>query len=123
MHAEECVEFIKFTTSTPEQTLAPSDERVLVFFSNYDPDADGRIVLEDFLGFYREKALGRPEVVWNNLAHAKIGNDLRPLTEPSSPEDLQEQKDMNVLPRCKLTKEGTFYDDVITVLKSLPSVA
>lgn len=30
---------------------------------------------------------------------------------------------MNVLPRCKLTKEGTFYDDVITVLKSLPSVA
>lgn len=81
MNPKECIEFIKFTTGTPNQIIHPVDERVRVFYTTYDSDFDGRITLEDFLEFYRLKAVEKPDVVWTNLVHARYGNDLRPLSE------------------------------------------
>lgn len=56
MLPQHCVSFIKFTTGSPDTVILATDTRVGDFFKNWDSDADGRISLEDFLSFYREKS-------------------------------------------------------------------
>lgn len=82
-----CVNFIKFTTGAPDQVILENDSRVGEFFKAYDSDIDGRITLEDFLGFYRQKSFEKPDIVWNNLLTAKYGNDLKPISEYNNPDD------------------------------------
>jgi hypothetical protein len=81
MLPQHCVEFIKFTTGSANMKIEMNDERVALFYQNYDPDADGKITLEDFLKFYKDKSIARAEVVWNNLTNAKYGNDFKPLSD------------------------------------------
>jgi hypothetical protein len=49
-----------------------------------DRDGDGKISCEDFLEFYRTKAIEKEEVVWDNLSSFKYGPDLQLLTAVDS---------------------------------------
>jgi|LauGreDrversion4_2_1035121.scaffolds.fasta_scaffold17402_5 hypothetical protein len=100
-----------------------TDDRVVKFFNANDSDADGRIGLEDFLGFYKERALNRPDAVWANLTNAKYGPDLRLSGDQASADDTGIMTDMTVLPRFKLSHYGPFFQELLSVLRSLPITA
>lgn len=66
MTPETCVNFIKDSTNDPNVTS--SDQRVTRLFDDYDKDKDGKLSLSDFLDFYRDRAVTRPDLVWSNLS-------------------------------------------------------
>lgn len=47
-------------------------------FKDYDRDEDGKITKQDYVDFYTDKAIQKPDVVWSNLNCNGIGNDLKP---------------------------------------------
>jgi len=66
------------STHTPANSISTTDHRIVKFYNDYDSNIDGYLTLEDFLKFYRDNAENKQGVVWDNLLHAKIGNDLKP---------------------------------------------
>lgn len=57
-----------------------TDQRIVRLFNEYDKDIDGKLTKEEFLDFYKDRALQKPELVWANLNSYGYGNDLRPVT-------------------------------------------
>ena len=47
-------------------------------FNEYDKDIDGKLSREEFLEFYRDRAMTKADLVWSNLNVHGIGNDLKP---------------------------------------------
>jgi hypothetical protein len=76
MTPESCVEFIK--SSTQDQSVSPTDSRIVRLFNEYDRDIDGKLTREEFLDFYKDRAIAKPDLVWSNLNSHGIGNDLKP---------------------------------------------
>lgn len=66
------------STNTPVNTISTKDNRIVKLYNDYDSNIDGYLTLDDFLKFYRDNAENKPSVVWDNLLHVKIGNDLKP---------------------------------------------
>jgi len=120
MLPQHCVSFIKFTTGSPDTVILSTDARVGEFFKNWDSDADGRISLEDFLSFYREKSRQKPDVVWTNLINAKYGNDLKPLSDAHKADDGRVIHDPLTQPRAKITIRQEFFSELIKTMKFLP---
>ncbi len=120
MTEDSCVDFIKFTTATPMAAVLPTDERIVTLFNTYDEDCDRKLTLDDFLKFYRDACRRKVEVVWSNLAHAKYGHDLKPLVDQNNPDDPLEQKNIYTLPRCKLSNNQEFMNELIQILQILP---
>ena len=65
MTPDTCVEFIRSTTS--DGSVPPTDSRIVRLFNDYDKDIDGKITKEEFIEFYRDRSLAKPELVWSNL--------------------------------------------------------
>lgn len=55
MTPETCVAFIK--NSTQDHTVTHTDSRIVRLFNEYDKDIDGKITLEDFMDFYKDRAV------------------------------------------------------------------
>ena len=101
MTPETCVNFIR--DSTNDVTVSMTDNRIVALFNNYDQDIDGKLTKEEFLTFYKDRAMSKPELVWSNLNSHGIGNDLRPIASQYQTDDPNELKNPCVLPRFKLS--------------------
>jgi Ca2+-binding EF-hand superfamily protein len=55
MTQDTCVDFIKNSTNDPN--VNTQDQRVTRLFTEYDKDKDGKLSKEEFLEFYRERAV------------------------------------------------------------------
>lgn len=53
------------------------DQRVDYFFQTCDKANKGYIIKEDFINFYSDSCVHKPSVVWDNLEHMGIRNDLK----------------------------------------------
>lgn len=72
-------EFIEKATQVSCSTF---DHRVIRFLQQYDKNRDNLISLEDFLKFYHECCIEKPDVVWKNLACLRFRRDLKYYDEP-----------------------------------------
>jgi len=116
----ECAKFIKATTNTYEKVIEPNDSRITTFFRDYCLANYGKLSEEEFLKFYEDKARDKLDVVWNNLTIMKYGGDLRHITEASNPDDPREIKNIEALPRSKLSSDQTLFKELIGLFRVLP---
>ena len=117
MTPETCVEFIRH--STKDQTVAVTDPRVVRLFNEYDKDIDGKLTKEEFLEFYRDRSLQKPDLVWNNLEQHGYGNDLKVKQNQYVQEDPNEIKDASVLPRYRLSSDQQIFNDLFKLFDKL----
>lgn len=70
--------FIKGATN---ETVQADDNRIKGLFAQYNKKKDGKMLREEFLTFYLEASLGKPERVHDNLKNHFIRLDLRKMSE------------------------------------------
>jgi len=87
-----------------------TDSRVVRLFNEYDKDIDGKLTRDEFIEFYKDRALQKPELVWSNLNTHGYGNDLKPYNNQYSEDDPFEIKDPSFLPRYKLSNDPHFHN-------------
>ena len=79
MTPETCVTFFEACASGKNNFMvSPRDNNIRKMFNDFDSDNDGKMVLEDFLTFYRQAAKNATNTVWENLQAHEIGVDLHP---------------------------------------------
>lgn len=102
MTEDTCVDFIKNSTNDPN--VNTQDQRVTRLFTEYDKDKDGKLSRAEFLEFYRERAVLKPDLVWSNLTAHHFGNDLKHLSYGLyDDDDPMELKDKTHLARSKIS--------------------
>lgn len=74
MNPEQCADFIDSCTNDHCQ---PNDRRIAEFFSRYDDDKDSYLTWDNFLLFYFDGCMNRPEIVWNNIQAHRYARNLK----------------------------------------------
>lgn len=116
MTPETCVEFIK--SSIKDVSVTIYDSRITSLFDTYDSNHDGKLTKEEFLHFYKDKSLERPELVWSNLDAHHISNNLKPNSAfQYTDNDPNEIKDPSVLPRYKLSTNQNMFDLLFSLIE------
>jgi hypothetical protein len=116
----ECLRFIIATTNTLESMIDISDGRIKGLFKDFAIKNPNEIDEEEFLRFYTIKSLERPDAVWSNLTNMRYGNDLRHIYDINNPDDPRELKNIEALPRSKLSSEQSLFRELIALLNILP---
>ncbi|CDW78148.1 ubiquitin carboxyl-terminal hydrolase family protein [Stylonychia lemnae] len=114
MTPDTCVEFIRNSTNDPSVLM--TDPRVVRLFNEYDKDIDGKLTEEEFLEFYKDRSIQKPDLVWSNLQTHGIGNDLKPQSSQNQTEDPNEIRDPQALPRFKLSKDQDIFNEIFNLM-------
>jgi len=100
-----------FTNSCTGDPCKATDKRIQEFFTSHDDDRDGLLTEENFLEFYRQACIQRPNVVWTNLASHHYRNDLKCYDDEE--EDFVDPK---ALPGFILTQKQENFDLIFSAL-------
>lgn len=100
-----------------------TDSRIVRLFNDYDNDIDGKIRLSDFLTFYKDRSMQKPDLVWSNLNQHGYGNDLKPLNSQYLSDDPNEIKDPSILPRFKLGNDQAIFEEIFSFFSYVPKTA
>ncbi len=57
-------------------------DKIHPIYSKYDSDHDGLLDINDFLTFYTDAALDKPQTVWNNLKNLGVKGNFKLKDEP-----------------------------------------
>lgn len=100
-----------FTNSCTGDPCKSTDKRIQEFFTSHDDDRDGLLTEENFLEFYRQACVQRPNVVWTNLASHHYRNDLK-----CCDDEEDESIDPKSLPGFILTQKQENFDLIFSAL-------
>lgn len=81
MRKEDTVAFI---WSCTDDNCSINDPRVSNLFRDYDNDNDGCVTKEEFVDFYRNSSIKKPDVVRANIISHNYTNDLKKITDLSN---------------------------------------
>lgn len=122
MYPRDSVKFLKLVQGNPNDYITEDNPTLRDFFAKYDPLGQGFITQGSFLEFYSLRSRVAPEVVWRNLSHARIGNDLKPV-DTASLSDPHEVVSPDELPRFFMSQDPETQQSLVNLLKRLPSSA
>jgi len=86
-------------------------DKIQPIYNKYDSNHDGLLSIEDFLAFYTDAALDKPQTVWSNLKNLHVRGNFKFKDEP---EEILSRDD---LPRYKLYNNEEFYDILFSLLE------
>ena len=118
MTMEDCAAFATVATNSIEQ-LPSTDTRVTYVFNNYDKDKDGIIYEEDFALFFKDAAMTKLDVVWDNIKACNYRNDLKKIHEPID----EYNNDRNAMPRYILSKNQKYFNTIFALQDEEESIA
>ena len=52
-------------------------DKILLIYTKYDSNHDGYMSFEDFIRFYTDAALDKPQTVWNNLRNLHVRGNFK----------------------------------------------
>jgi len=102
-----------FTNSCTGDQCKATDKRIQDFFTAHDTDKDGYLTLRNFLDFYKEACINRPNVVWTNLSAHHYRNDLGRFDD-----DQDQDIDVTTLPGYILTRHQKNFDLLFEALNN-----
>ena len=71
----------RFILGATNEAISSTDDRIKGLFAAHDSDKDGVLQREEFVKFYTDAAVSRPERVWENIKNHFIRGDLLPYRE------------------------------------------
>lgn len=84
-------------------------------------DSDEKLSLQDFLKFYRDQSIQKPETVWTNLKGNSVGEDLQPhqALDIAYKADVYLVTDHTQLPRYKISSNEQQFMKLFEMTKNL----